>query len=357
MKKIAILILPALMCFCKKENNYDISNKRTDIEVVQTEKTENIIETVYYGNENISKAEFIKNIAEHIENSNEDYKNEIDTENSIISKRKKGLIKQFKVNSKLNLEIIKEDITSKFENDINIILQTKINNIIADKIVFYKYQKDLNFPEDQSFSVNSYLNKDLVLFQFSSFFNFEEGFSVNFDEWKKYKINVETGKIKFEKKLNYLDNIDLKKDNKNIVNLTNSSIVNKDNFINISKIEEYNSVWKANCNNQLEISFTANGVYFSFPYPDTRFYTNLKKIDKNKYELYFSAPPITPIPENLDWKNFDDNVPCAIMIVNNKKADFLWKGFFNKKKNKFENIQNPFNKKITNSILQLNRCE
>ncbi|SEW49321.1 hypothetical protein SAMN05421841_4121 [Chryseobacterium wanjuense] len=150
-------------------------------------------------------------------------------------------------------------------------------------------------------------------------------------------------------------------DEKNITKLaelnTMMGIKPANSIVNIAEIhtvntsislEKLDGIWSDDCNSNKTIAFisTLESVQFSIP---NRFSMNaqLKKIDVNKYEFYFTDfPPIIPLPDEMEvWDNMDNKKPVGtIEIINESKVNLTWFGFYYKKSKKYIQTENPFNK-------------
>lgn len=152
-------------------------------------------------------------------------------------------------------------------------------------------------------------------------------------------------------------------DEKNITKLTElnamidikESNTSKDTSIPLNKIY---GLWADDCNSDttISISSTIENAQFGIP---NRFSMNaqLKKIDINKYEFYFTDfPPIIPLPDEMqNWENMDNKKPVGYFeIINDSKINLTWFGFYYKKTKKYIQTENPFNKNST--VASIIRC-
>ncbi|SIS56533.1 hypothetical protein SAMN05421786_101239 [Chryseobacterium ureilyticum] len=83
----------------------------------------------------------------------------------------------------------------------------------------------------------------------------------------------------------------------------------------------------------------------------------MKRIDTNKYELYFTDfPPIIPLPDNMEvWDNMDNKKPVGIIeFIRETKLNLTWYGFYHKKLKKNIEIENPFDRK--KKTVSLKKC-
>jgi len=126
--------------------------------------------------------------------------------------------------------------------------------------------------------------------------------------------------------------------------IQSSTIVKKVDSITISK----SSIWSTDCTADKFISIKTdiNNMQFTVP---GRFSMNsqLKKVDNNKYEFYFTDfPPIIPLPDEMqNWENLDNKKAVGyIQIIDESKITLTWFGFYNKKTKKNIQTENPFNK-------------
>ncbi|SHM54988.1 hypothetical protein [Chryseobacterium polytrichastri] len=152
-------------------------------------------------------------------------------------------------------------------------------------------------------------------------------------------------------------------DEKNITKLTelNAMIgIKESNTSNNTSIplNKLDGLWADDCNSDktISISSTIKNAQFGIP---NRFSMNaqLKKIDNNKYELYFTDfPPIIPLPDEMqNWENMDNEKPVGYFeIINDSKINLTWFGFYYKKTKKYIQTENPFNK--NNTVASIIRC-
>lgn len=134
-----------------------------------------------------------------------------------------------------------------------------------------------------------------------------------------------------------------------------STVVKESNSITIPK----SSIWATDCKADKFISIKTdiNNIQFTIP---GRFSMNaqLKKVDNNKYEFYFTDfPSIIPLPDemqNLD--NLDNKKAIGYFeIIDDSKVNLTWFGFYNKKTKKSIQTKNPFNN-VNNDPVSLIKC-
>ena len=114
-------------------------------------------------------------------------------------------------------------------------------------------------------------------------------------------------------------------------------------------LENINGSWSLNCGKKEyrnDLFIDSNYMQFSI---SNRFSMNaqLKKVDTNKYEFYFTDfPPIIPLPDEMQvWDNMDNEKPVGtIEIISESKMNLTWFGFYYKKTKKYIQTENPFNK-------------
>lgn len=126
-------------------------------------------------------------------------------------------------------------------------------------------------------------------------------------------------------------------------------------------LQKVNGLWSSDCikkhyRNDLIIDANLNNAQFSI---SDRFSMNaqLKRIDTNKYELYFTDfPPIIPLPNEMqNWENIDNNMPVGYFeIIDTSKINLTWFGFYLKKTKKLIQTVNPFSE--DKSTIILNKC-
>lgn len=116
--------------------------------------------------------------------------------------------------------------------------------------------------------------------------------------------------------------------------------------------------WSSDCNSNTNVYFDVIGGQFSVP---GRFCMNteLKKIDINTYEFYFTDfPPIIPRSEEMqNWENLDKKRAIGTFVVNDSsKISITWNGFYNKLLKKYIETENPFTNKIETASVELHKC-
>jgi hypothetical protein len=387
-KKIFILLIILSIISCRKQQNLvkNTSIKSEDTIVFKSvhNKVFQIKDSLFIGEPLIMGENFVYNLENGFKEDSyvgegyfEDYEKLLKKHNkNFINYKSDEFIRNLVINKNLSLELRRKRFDKKNRtNDIKIILFTKIDNLIKDSIIFYKYDIDegtalsKGTEDDQRFENISFLDNNLILYHLETYSAQSEG-AVGIESWNKYKIDESTGKINLNKKINY--NQKLKEQNR----LDNNTSVKtlkmlsedgkklkkespKNDYIKINILPYYQTNWKMHCNDaNKNFYFSSEGIYFSFPYPKCRFYAKLKNSGKNQYDLFFSDPPIIPIPENLDWKNYSTSKSCGSIIVdNNSEMIFTWLGFYNTKTKKRESLSNPFTDKIEMSPIKLKKCE
>ncbi|WP_160139353.1 hypothetical protein [Chryseobacterium sp. c4a] len=120
-------------------------------------------------------------------------------------------------------------------------------------------------------------------------------------------------------------------------------------------LKQFDGVWSSDCQSNLHVSLSSVITNAQFLIPD-RFAMNaqLKKIDTNKYELYFTDfPPIIPLPDNMEvWDNMDNKKSVGIIeFIGKSKLSLTWFGFYHKKFKKNIETENPFDSKKNTDIL------
>jgi hypothetical protein len=81
------------------------------------------------------------------------------------------------------------------------------------------------------------------------------------------------------------------------------------------------------------------------------------KTENNLYYLKFSPPPISPFPEEMDWKHFsEDSTIAVIKLLSDNQATFSWFGFYNKKRKKREFTDYKLNASDGDYPVLLERC-
>lgn len=118
------------------------------------------------------------------------------------------------------------------------------------------------------------------------------------------------------------------------------------------------STWSSDCNQKeyrkdIIIETNINNVQFSI-YERFSMNAQLKKIDTNKYEFYFTDfPPIIPLPDNMQiWVDMDNTKPVGMIeIVSESKLILTWFGFYHKKLKKNIETENPFDKNNLTAVL------
>lgn len=134
--------------------------------------------------------------------------------------------------------------------------------------------------------------------------------------------------------------------------------VNKNEKLSDSIVLPKISTWLSDCNQKeyrkdIIIETNINNVQFSI-YGRFSMNAQLKKVDTNKYEFYFTDfPPIIPLPDEMQvWDNMDNKKPVGtIEIISESKMNLTWFGFYYKKTKKYIQTENPFgNKNATNLI-------
>ncbi|MBP2615845.1 hypothetical protein [Chryseobacterium jejuense] len=123
-------------------------------------------------------------------------------------------------------------------------------------------------------------------------------------------------------------------------------------------LKQYDGVWFSDCRSNLHVSLSSTITNAQFIIPE-RFAMNaqLKKIDTNKYELYFTDfPPIIPLPDNMEvWDNMDNKKPVGVIeFMGEGKLNLTWFGFYHKKLKKNIETENPFDSKHT--TIELIKC-
>lgn len=122
-------------------------------------------------------------------------------------------------------------------------------------------------------------------------------------------------------------------------------------------LKQFAGVWSSDCQSNLHVSLSLTITDAQFIIPD-RFAMNaqLKKIDTNKYELYFTDfPPIIPLPANMEvWDNMDNKKPVGVIeFTRENKLSLTWFGFYHKKLKKNIETKNPFDsKKETTDLIK-----
>lgn len=204
-KLMPFLILPILIFNSNCKNEQKDSNSTvhqestiTTSQLHEKDVVKKITDSIFIGEPLVSKKEFIKNIVEGGENYKyfDQYNNIVHKTNQIFSswpsnKSNKIIL----IGNGLSLELSRTPYGKKDkEKDIQIMLYTKKGNTTQDSILFFKYQIDKNFPDDQRFEVLTYLDNDLNLWYLETSTGFSE-FAISIKNWDKYKINKTTGKI------------------------------------------------------------------------------------------------------------------------------------------------------------------
>lgn len=135
------------------------------------------------------------------------------------------------------------------------------------------------------------------------------------------------------------------------------SIQYSDKKLDSINIPKY-STWSLDCksDNRISLSTNINNVQFNIR---DRFSMNaqLKKVDTNKYEFYFTDfPPIIPLPDKMQvWDNMDNEKPVGtIEIISESKMNLTWFGFYYKKTKKYIQTENPFD--VKNKIAIVMKC-
>lgn len=175
-----------------------------------------------------------------------------------------------------------------------------------------------------------------------------------------YLYNKEKKEWQFIKEIKINDN----SNEKNITTLLElNSMINyhqrnnsntQNDFVSIP-LKQFDGVWSSDCQSNFDVSLSSTITNAQFSIPD-RFSMNaqLKKIDTNKYELYFTDfPPIIPLPDNMEvWDNMDNKKPVGIIeFIGKSKLNLTWFGFYHKKLKKNIETENPFDSKKTTANL------
>lgn len=117
------------------------------------------------------------------------------------------------------------------------------------------------------------------------------------------------------------------------------------------------TTWSYDCKTSDYVTFTLNIGQFNFYKMDFGINTTVKKINDYEYELRFKTPPIAPIPEDMDWKNYSQDNVIAKIRYEKDKMELTWLGFYNTKTKKREFIENPFTGKVEQSPIILKKCD
>ncbi|MGV0923563.1 hypothetical protein [Empedobacter tilapiae] len=167
---------------------------------IVNEPIEKINDSLLIGYSKISDIKFIENIHDGGFKYFDIYEEILQNMNKkFINFQKEDTIVEEKLNN-IVLRLVKKTIK---EDHIEIELQTFKSNKKIASILFYKYQWDENVPDNkQRLECLSYINSDMILWHLETFTNHSED-ALGIDGWNKYKINLETGDIKFIEKLEY----------------------------------------------------------------------------------------------------------------------------------------------------------
>ena len=354
MKIACIIILFPFLLSCKKADaaiaTSDVLNSQPD--AAQTRLTDSL----FIGEPLVKEAEFIRN-TESLGNNFQYF----ELFEALLKKHNKkyvnhksnGFIKAFKVSDLLTLELKRKKYSSKNKTkDIQVVLYTKINNILKDSILFYKYQLDKDFPTEQRFEALSFLDNNLELFKMESYSSLSE-LAFQAERWEKYKINSSNGKIELIEKLNYKEN-PIQQNDEEIATMSPPIAVEdvaNDEFPFISNLS-----WSTNCTANNYAVFTVAGGQFKFS-GQFAINTTVKKVAGEDYEVYYRHPVIRPIPESmLDCGDYSTEIPIAKMKFVNDKIEFFWHGFYNVKAQKKTISKNPFTQKTETGPVILEKC-
>lgn len=356
---LIILVFPFLLS-CKKVDNLSANMQSIDSTKV-IEETYKISDSLFIGEPLVKDAEFIRNVEAGGDNYRyfEQFGNVLKAHNKkYVNYKSNGFIKTLKVSDKFTLELKRKKYIPKNKNsDIQIVLFTKINDVIKDSIVFYKYQLDPDFPKEQRFETLAFLDNNLEIFKLESYSGLSE-FAFQAEKWEKFKINSSNGKIELIKKLNYKDSANTISDSKE----TNTEVSEVSTVTaEIFPFEDSAAKWKLTCDNsnpQKNVYFEKHEANFVFSYSDGfRIVLIVRKINDKEYGLYYSYPPFFPAPKDMDFENYATTKPCATFnLINTSKIEFTWHGFYNKKTNKKERLNNPFTQKIETEPIILEKC-
>lgn len=205
MKKLVSVLICVLMLSCEKN---DI--RRTEIPITDSTKSVDIISretkvnSSFVGEPKVSDQTFIRILHESNDKTFKMYDSLLITNNDRYLKWTKGNVEKMQIDSSLSIELERTDLGKEDnKSSIKVMLYTKINGQKSDSIVFYKFQYDLDFPEEQRFETLLNLKSDLIIWHLNTFTNHSE-FAIGIHDWSKYKINQNTGKITvISKKMRY----------------------------------------------------------------------------------------------------------------------------------------------------------
>ncbi|WP_407480970.1 hypothetical protein [Elizabethkingia meningoseptica] len=168
-----------------------------------------------------------------------------------------------------------------------------------------------------------------------------------------YLYNKENKKWQFIKEIKINDssnekNITTLLELNSMISLNQDSSHTQNNTVSLP-LKQFAGVWSSDCRSNLHVSLSSTITNAQFIIPE-RFAMNaqLKKIDTNKYELYFTDfPPIIPLPDNMEvWDNMDNKKPVGVIeFVGKNKLSLTWYGFYHKKLKQNIETENPFDSK------------
>lgn len=200
MKKIIGLIAIIFLVSCKNQNNNESNDKinpplTSDTLSNNKENIQNENQDLFRGEPKILDQNFLKN---EIQEDNI-YEDLLKSHNAIFSKKSSNsIIAEKNISTDIKIILKRKKFDEKYkEKDIQILLYTKVNEKIKDSIIFYKYtfNKD-NMDGDERFSTLSYINENFEILNLDIYSGTEE-FFVEIQKFKKLKIDLKTGKIKF----------------------------------------------------------------------------------------------------------------------------------------------------------------
>ncbi|MCL9805311.1 hypothetical protein NAT51_07250 [Flavobacterium amniphilum] len=196
-----ILLFPFLVS-CKKADTVISAKEPVNYQV--SSGPVHITDSLFIGEPLAKDPEFIRNTERGGENFQyfNQFGNLLKKHNKkYVDFKSNAVIKTLKISDKLVLELKRKKFAAKSKtSDIQIVLYTRVNNVIKDSILFYKYQLDKDFPKEQRFETIVFLDNNLELFKLESYCNFSE-YAFQADKWEKFKINSSNGKIEFVENL------------------------------------------------------------------------------------------------------------------------------------------------------------
>ncbi len=316
-KAILFLIIIFFSCKNTESNNQSISLKNENSDLISEIK-----DSLFIGEPLVSNRNFIEEIFIGRENNDVRLKYEsiLKNRNSLFLSNKTE-VNKVNVNEHLTLELKKNS-----SKNSQIILYTKINNIIKDSTTIFKIEQ--NKKKNQG--ILCFLENGLTLWKLETFsIKNENETYLGIKHWTKHKINPATGKIDLIEELNPASGVNEESSEANEVEDEENISNNKE--INYS-FNTLKGSWSYDCENASSLKI--NNAELVIPVIFNQYYIHLTRIDKKndagvfKYKLESMEGSGAEDETSKDY--FNDTEIAIVKIIDNNTIEFNWLGFYNK---------------------------